>query len=38
MNNGLPHNLEAEKGLIGSVFWSYNALQQACEEVERVML
>ncbi len=35
MNNGLPHNLEAEKGLIGSVFWSYNALQQACEEVER---
>ncbi len=35
MNNGLPHNLEAEKGLIGSVFWSYGALQQACEEVDK---
>lgn len=35
MNNGLPHNLEAERGLIGSVFWSYAALQKACEEVDR---
>jgi replicative DNA helicase len=35
MNNGLPHNVEAERGLIGSVFWSYGALQQACEEVDK---
>ena len=35
MNNGLPHNIEAERGLIGSVFWSYGALQQACEEVDK---
>lgn len=33
MNNGLPHNIEAEKALIGSVFWSYASLQKACEEV-----
>ena len=33
MNNGLPHNTEAEKALIGSVFWSYSALQKVCEEV-----
>lgn len=32
-NNGLPNNIEAEKALIGSVFWSYSALQKACEEV-----
>lgn len=32
-NNGLPHNLEAEKALIGSVFWSYASLQKVCEEV-----
>lgn len=31
--NGLPNNIEAEKALIGSAFWSYNALQKACEEV-----
>ena len=35
MDNGLPHNLEAERGLIGSVFWSYGALQKACEEVSK---
>jgi len=35
MNNGLPHNIEAERGLIGSVFWSYGALQQACEDVDK---
>ena len=35
MNNGLPHNIEAEKALIGSVFWSYNSLQKACEEVSK---
>ena len=34
-NRGLPHNIEAEKALIGSVFWSYGALQKACEEVEK---
>lgn len=32
-NNGLPHNLEAEKALIGSVFWSYASLQKVCEEI-----
>lgn len=35
MNNGLPHNVEAERGLIGSVFWSYGALQQACEVIDK---
>ena len=30
---GLPNNIEAEKALIGSTFWSYNALQKVCEEV-----
>ena len=33
MNNGLPHNIEAERALIGSVFWSYASLQKVCEEV-----
>ena len=32
-NTGLPHNIEAEKSLIGSAFWSYGALQKVCEEV-----
>ena len=32
-NNGLPHNIEAERSLLGSVFWSYGALQKVCEEV-----
>ena len=32
-NNGLPHNIEAEKALLGSVFWSYDSLQKVCEEV-----
>lgn len=32
-SNELPHNIEAEKALIGSVFWSYNSLQKVCEEV-----
>ncbi len=31
--NGLPNNIEAEKALIGSAFWSYNALQKVCEEI-----
>lgn len=34
-NNGLPHNIEAEKALIGSAFWSYNSLQKVCEEVTK---
>ena len=34
-NNGLPHNIEAEKALLGSVFWSENSLQKVCEEVEK---
>ena len=32
-NNGLPHNIEAERSLLGSAFWSYGALQKVCEEV-----
>lgn len=35
MNKGLPQNIEAERSLIGSVFWSYGALQKACEEVDK---
>lgn len=34
-NSGLPHNIEAEKALIGSVFWSYHSLQKVCEEVNK---
>ena len=34
-NTGLPHNIEAEKSLIGSVFWSFGALQKACEEIDK---
>ena len=34
-SGGLPHNIEAEKFLIGSVFWSYNSLQKVCEEVNK---
>ena len=37
MNQGLPNDIEAEKALIGSVFWSYGALQKACEEVDKDM-
>ena len=32
-NSGLPNNIEAEKALLGSVFWSYGSLQKVCEEV-----
>lgn len=36
MNNSkLPHNIEAEKFLIGSAFWSYSSLQKVCEEVTK---
>lgn len=33
----MPNNEEAEKSLLGSVFWSYAALQKACEEVYKEM-
>ena len=33
MNGGLPHNIEAEKALLGSVFWSNSSLEKVCEEV-----
>lgn len=33
MNPGLPNNIEAEKSLLGSIFWSSYALQRACEEL-----
>lgn len=32
-NGSLPNNIEAEKALIGSAFWSYSSLQKVCEEV-----
>lgn len=32
-NKGLPHNIEAERALLGSVFWSYSTLQKVCEEI-----
>ena len=35
MNKGLPHNIDAEKALIGSMFWSISSLQKGCEEVEK---
>lgn len=35
MNKELPKNIEAEKNLIGSMFWSLDSLQKACEEVEK---
>ena len=35
MKEGLPNNIEAEKALLGSLFWSHEALQKACEELSR---
>jgi len=35
MNKEIPKNIEAEKALLGSVFWSQTALQKVCEEVEK---
>ncbi len=32
MNKELPKNIEAEKCLLGSMFWSFEALQKGCEE------
>ena len=37
MNQGMPNNIEAEKSLLGSLFWSFESLQKACEEVEPEM-
>lgn len=33
VNRELPKNIEAEKSLLGSMFWSKIALQRVCEEV-----
>ena len=35
MNKGLPNNIEAEKALIGSLFWSRSSLQKGCEDIEK---
>ena len=35
MNRGLPNNIDAEKALIGSLFWSKTSLQKGCEDVEK---
>lgn len=32
MNKELPKNIEAEKCLLGSMFWSRDSLQKGCEE------
>lgn len=35
MNREIPKNIEAEKCLLGSMFWSKDALQKGCEEASR---
>lgn len=35
MNRELPKNIEAEKCLLGSMFWSREALQKGCEEADK---
>ena len=35
MNRGLPNNIDAEKALIGSMFWSHSSLQKGCEDIEK---
>lgn len=35
MNKELPKNIEAEKNLLGSMFWSRDSLQKGCEEVDK---
>ncbi len=35
MNKEMPKNIEAEKALLGSLFWSKDSLQKACEEVQK---
>lgn len=37
MNKELPKNIEAEKCLLGSMFWSREALQKGCEEAFKDM-
>ena len=34
MNKELPKNIEAEKCLLGSMFWSLESLQKGCEEAD----
>ena len=35
VNKGLPNNIDAEKALIGSMFWSKSSLQKGCEDTEK---
>ena len=35
MNKELPKNIEAEKCLLGSMFWSKDSLQKGCEEGDK---
>ena len=35
MNRELPKNIEAEKSLLGSMFWSRESLQKGCEEASK---
>jgi len=35
MNKSLPNNIDAEKALIGSMFWSKASLQKGCEDIEK---
>ena len=35
MNKGLPNNIDAEKALIGSMFWSTSSHKKGCEDVEK---
>ena len=35
MNRELPKNIDAEKALIGSMFWSKASLEKGCEDVEK---
>lgn len=35
MNKELPKNIEAEKSLLGSMFWSRESLQKGCEEADK---
>ena len=35
MNKGLPNNIDAEKALIGSMFWSISSLQKGCEILKK---
>ena len=35
MNREIPNNIEAEESLLGSMFWSLNALEKGCEELDK---